>query len=58
MPSPMLYTIEQASELLAIGRTRLFEFIRKGEIETVQIGRSRRIPHSALEAFVDSLRNQ
>ena len=57
MSTPMLYTIAQASAQLSIGRTRIFEFIRKGEIETVQIGRSRRIPRAALESFVENRRN-
>lgn len=57
MSGPMLYTIEQASAQLAIGRTRFYEIIRRGEIETVKIGRSRRITRQALEAFVDNLRD-
>jgi len=57
MPEPLLYTIEQACEKLSIGRTRLFGFIAKGDLETVRIGRSRRIPRAALERFVENLRD-
>lgn len=55
MSGPLLYTVEQASAELSIGRSRLFEIIKNGGIETVKIGRSRRIPRAALEAFVARL---
>ncbi len=55
MPDPLLYKPEPAAEALGIGRSKLFELIAAGEIETVQIGRSRRIPRAALEAYVQRL---
>ncbi len=45
-----------AAAVLGIGRSKLFELIAAGEIETVQIGRSRRIPAQALEDYVQRLR--
>lgn len=57
MQARMLYTVEQAREQLAIGRTRFFDLIRGGEIESVKIGNSRRVPHEALVAYVEHLRN-
>jgi excisionase family DNA binding protein len=52
----MLLTAEQAAESLAIGRTKVFELIRSGELESIRIGSSRRIPIDAIEAFVFRLR--
>jgi excisionase family DNA binding protein len=54
----LLYKPEVAAAKLTIGRSKLFELIAAGQIETVQIGRSRRIPAQALEAYVDRLRAQ
>lgn len=52
-----LYTVEEAAdEVLHIGRTRLFELIGRGEVFSVVIGRSRRIPESALQQFIDRLK--
>lgn len=45
-----------AAERLSLGRSKLYELIRDGSIESVVIGRSRRIPVGALEAYVVSLR--
>lgn len=51
----LLYTVTQACEALAIGRTQLYELINKELIETVKIGKSRRISREALETFIASL---
>ena len=52
---PLLLTVETAAEMLAIGRTRMFALIRDGDIPSVLIGRSRRVPFAALEKYVAGL---
>jgi excisionase family DNA binding protein len=52
----LLFTVEEAARALGIGRTRMFELIQAGAVETVLIGRLRRIPLDALDAFVSRLR--
>ena len=47
-----LLTVKQAAARLAIGRTTVYELIAKGGLKTVKIGRARRIPESALEAWI------
>ncbi len=54
----LLYKPEAAAAQLGIGRSKLFELIAAGEIETVQIGRSRRVPAESLTAYVARLRQQ
>ncbi len=56
MSAQLLHKPESAAAVLGIGRSKLFELIAAGEIETVQIGRSRRIPAQALEDYVQRLR--
>ncbi|SDP78407.1 DNA binding domain-containing protein, excisionase family [Actinopolyspora xinjiangensis] len=50
-----LLTVEQAAHRLAIGRTHMFQLLRTGEVTSVRIGRARRIPTEALDAYVDRL---
>ncbi|PRW61675.1 helix-turn-helix domain-containing protein [Actinopolyspora mortivallis] len=50
-----LLTVEQAAQRLAIGRTRMFQLLRTGEVASVRIGRARRIPTDALESYIDRL---
>lgn len=55
-PPRVLFTVEEASHALGIGRTRMFELIQAGSVETVLIGRLRRIPVVAFDAFIAGLR--
>jgi len=50
----LLYTPEGAAQKLAQGRTTIYELMRSGELRSVKIGRSRRIP-AALEEYVGRL---
>jgi excisionase family DNA binding protein len=52
----LLFTVEEAARALGIGRTRMFELIQAGSVETVLIGRLRRFPIEALDVFVAGLR--
>lgn len=52
----LLMTPEEAAESLSIGRSKLYELLATGEVESLRIGASRRIPVDALEEFVGRLR--
>lgn len=53
-----LLTVEEAADWLSIGRTRMFALVKSGEVESVQIGRSRRIHPDAIDAYARRLRNE
>jgi excisionase family DNA binding protein len=55
VPQKLLYTIDEAAEALAIGRTRLYELMATGKLPYVLIGSSRRLRSSDLEAFAEGL---
>jgi excisionase family DNA binding protein len=48
--------IPQASQLLGIGRSSVYELINRGELEAIKIGRSTLIPMDALRAFIERKR--
>ena len=52
---PLLVSVEEAAGLLGIGRTTLYELIRRGDVRPIRIGRCVRIPQRELEAFVERL---
>lgn len=52
----LLLTPEEAAGAIGIGRSKLYELLRTGRIESVRIGGSRRVPRQALEEYVDRLR--
>lgn len=45
---PAVLTVEEAAKLLRIGRGAAYEAVRKGEIPSVRVGRSIRVPRRAL----------
>ncbi|MCO1582399.1 helix-turn-helix domain-containing protein [Crossiella sp. SN42] len=51
----ILLTVEQAAAQLSIGRTRMFALLKTGQVDSVQIGRSRRVPLQALVDFTARL---
>ena len=53
MNERILLSPEVAAEALSLSRATIFDLIRKGKIRSIKIGRSRRIPVSALEEFVE-----
>ncbi|GGN74062.1 hypothetical protein GCM10010112_43830 [Actinoplanes lobatus] len=55
---PLVLTIEQAAKRLGIGRTLTYALVSSGEIESVQIGRLRRIPAECLTEYINRLRQQ
>ena len=58
MSDPLLLTVEESAQKARISRAKMFQLLKAGEIESVKIGRSRRIPSEALTAYVDRLRTQ
>jgi excisionase family DNA binding protein len=56
--TPLVLTIEQAAKRLCIGRTLMYALVTSGEIESVTIGRLRRIPAECITEYVERLRQQ
>jgi excisionase family DNA binding protein len=51
----VLLTVEQAAERLSISRTNMFKLIKAKRIESVRIGQLRRVPATAIDAYVHRL---
>ena len=54
-PPRLLLTVEEAAERIGICRSNMFKLIRRGEIQSVKVGRLRRVTPAALEDFVRRL---
>ncbi len=55
-PTLSLLTVEEAARRLQIGRTTCYSLIRSGELESVPVGRLRRVPADAIPEYVARLR--
>ena len=52
-PHPaLLLTIEEAAERLQVGRCTMQALLLSGEVQSFKIGRLRRVPPAALEAYI------
>ena len=52
---PRLLRVEDAANLLNIGRSAVYDLIRSGRLRSVKIGKSRRIPREAVDEVIAAL---
>jgi excisionase family DNA binding protein len=53
--SKLLLTVPEAAAALAISRSKLYELLAAGLVQSVRIDGSRRVPVEALETYVAGL---
>ena len=54
----LLLSPEEAAEVLGVGRSRVYDLMRRRELLSVRIGKSRRVPVAAVRAYVEHLTEQ
>lgn len=54
--APLTVRIPEACRMTGIGRSKLYELIKAGEIETIKVGSSTLVTVAGLEAFLDKCR--
>lgn len=48
----LLVTVEQAAAMCSLGRAKFYQLVMAGEVPSVTIGRSRRIPVEMLRQWI------
>lgn len=56
VPERLVYSVDEAADLLGIGRTYMFRLVTTGEIDSFKIGSRRKIPRDALDRYIARLR--
>jgi len=51
----LLCSVEEAAELLSIGKTNTYQLLKTGQLRSVKLGGRRLIPRDALDDFVAEL---
>jgi excisionase family DNA binding protein len=51
-PIKALLTVEEAAVALSVGRTLMWELVTRRQVKSIKVGRSRRVPVTALQDFV------
>jgi excisionase family DNA binding protein len=56
--APDLLTVPEVMSRLHLSRSTVYQLLRTGRLRSVTIGRARRIPTDALDAYLDHLTHQ
>jgi len=48
----LLLRVDEAARLLGIGTTLAYEMVGRGDLPSIRLGRSVRVPRAALEAWI------
>jgi excisionase family DNA binding protein len=51
-PDPICVRVNDAARMIGVGRTKLYELIAAGQVETVKLGKSTRITIASLHDLV------
>ncbi len=51
----LLLTVQEVAAKLSVGRSLAYELVMRGEIPSVKIGKSRRVPAGEVERYVARL---
>lgn len=57
-PVALLLTPEEAAQALRVGRSKVYDLMRSGQLRSVKIGGSRRVSAQALVEYVAALERQ
>ena len=52
---PMLFNAVQVAKIMGISRSQVYGLLNRGNLGSVQIGRSRRITRAQVEQFIENL---
>lgn len=55
MHTPNIYTVSDLAEILHIGRNAAYALVASGQIRCIRIGKSIRIPESALLEYLNQM---
>jgi excisionase family DNA binding protein len=56
--APAVLTVEETGQLLRIGRSAAYAAVKAGEIPSIKVGRSIRVPRHRLEAMLGAPENE
>ena len=54
--NPKLMSVPEAAGVIRVGRSKMWQLVWKGEIESVFVGRQRRVVAASLDKYIASLR--
>lgn len=53
-PAPLVYSVSDAMRVSSLGRTKLYELINQGVLDTIKIGRRTLVKAASLHQLVET----
>lgn len=53
--NPLLLSIDEAANLLSIGKTKLYAELAAGRLQAVKLGKRTLIPRTSVDNYIDAL---
>lgn len=54
----LTYSVDEAAELLGIGRTLMYKLLTAGEVDSLKIGKRRMVPRDAIDGYIKRSRGR
>ena len=48
-----LFTIDETAKILSLGKSKVYDYIRRNDLTTVKLGKSRRVFAKSIEEFIE-----
>jgi excisionase family DNA binding protein len=52
LPPTILLRVEEAAQMLRVGRSQMYRLLNSGEVDSIRIGKMRRVPVASLNEYV------
>ena len=52
---PVLFNVVQVAKIMGVSKSHVYNLMNSGRLESVSIGRSRRVTTNQMKSFIDSL---
>ena len=53
MQMKVLLSLDEAADAMSVGKTMIADLVRRNELRSIKVGRTRRIPLSSIHEFVN-----
>jgi excisionase family DNA binding protein len=50
---PAAYRPDQVPAVIGLGRTKVYELLRTGQLRSIKVGKARLVPRAAIDEFLD-----
>ena len=58
MTDRILFSVSEAAGMMGLGRSLVYQLVMRGDLDSIKLGRARRIPAKALSEYIQRLQSE